>query len=270
MLEPLDKEPIMGRRKELARLAAAVETRQPLLIHGPADAGKTFLVLRLLDSLPVETRRSCVYVSGFTSIHALLQEVARQVFAPVAAPAGRGVRTAGHRERPARDLATSTSGRLRLLLRNAVRERRLCIFLDHAPRFSAAMARLAREWVWRDETSVYLVARGKTRGEIGYAWSLYFAPELRLDIGRLAEPEAKILLDRSIRRYGLAAFDSDEFRAGVLRLSRGLPGAIVKMCALTAQPRYHYGRQVKLRLLHVDYLMQGAAPQRAAAPGAER
>lgn len=263
MPQPSEAEPLVGRRKELARLAAAVKERRPLLIHGPADAGKTFLVRRLLDSLPAAVRQSCLYVSGFASIHEMLEEIAGQLFAKLSPVSRRAARPGVPAALPAR-----TSGRLRLLLRDAVRERRLCLFLDHAPRFSPALARLAGEWMWRGETAVYLLARGKTRDEIGYAWSLYYTPELRLEVGRLPEHAAKLILERCIGRFALAPFDSEEFRAGVLRLSRALPGAIVKMCALASEPRYHYGRQVKLRLLHVDYLLQGAgrpATQRGAA-----
>ena len=268
MPQPPESEPLVGRRKELAALAQALHARVPLLIHGPADAGKTFLVRRLLDSLPPEDRDSCVYVPGFISIHALLQSVARQLFLPHTRPGGPRGRDAGPQAGSARALDHSTSGRLRLLLRDAVRERRLCLILDHAPRFSPALARLAQEWLWRDDSCVWLLARGKTRDEIGYAWSLYYTPELRLHVGRLPEREAEILFERCLRRFSLAALDSQELRAGVLRLSRGLPGAIVKMCAMAVEPRYHYGRRVKLRLMHVDYLMQGISTQRAAHMGA--
>jgi len=270
MAEPLEIEPFVGRRKELEALGSAVNARVPLLIHGPADAGKTFLVERMLESLPVEARRCCVYVSGYGTIHTLLQNVARQFFASEALPAGSARQTAARQARFAQGLDASTSGRLRLMLRDAVRERRLCLFLDHAPRFSPAMARLAREWLWRGQTAIYLLARGGTRDEIGYAGSLYYAPEVRLEVGRLAEREAAALLEQSIQRFGLVRFDSGEFRSGVLRLSGGLPGTIVKMCAMAAQPRYRHGRQVKLRLLHVDYLMQGISAQRGAAVGAGR
>jgi len=40
-------------------------------------------------------------------------------------------------------------------------------------------------------------------------------------------------------------------------LSGCLPGCIVKMCELAADPRYRYGDQIKVKLVHVDYLMQG-------------
>jgi hypothetical protein len=35
-----------------------------------------------------------------------------------------------------------------------------------------------------------------------------------------------------------------------------LPGSILKMSRLAADSRYHYGDRIKLKLVHVDYLMQ--------------
>jgi len=232
----------LGREKELARLAAAARARRPLLIAGPADSGKTFLAQHFLRSLPVVERARCVYVPVYAGIHGLLAEVAAQL-------SGEG------RARSAAE--QSTSGRLRLLLRRLSRERRMYLILDHFPPMSHFLARLVKEWIWDGECGVCLVARGTTRDEIGQAWGIYYAPEYRLTMGPLHEREAKALLGDSIERFGIGRLASAGFRAEVLRRSTGLPGAIVKMCALAADPRYQSGNQVKLTLLHVDYLMRG-------------
>ncbi|MFZ3363556.1 MAG: hypothetical protein WA153_08945, partial [Candidatus Acidiferrales bacterium] len=60
------------------------------------------------------------------------------------------------------------------------------------------------------------------------------------------------------RKFGLSSLDLEGFREEVLRLSAHLPGSIVKMCELAAEPRYHYGDQVKVKLVHLDYLLQGS------------
>jgi AAA ATPase domain len=257
----------IGHEKELARLAAAVRARRPLLIYGPPDSGKTFLVQRFLRALPTEEQSCTVYVPGFVSVHALLEATARQLSG--AAPSSARGSRAMARKFPRR-LEASTSGRLRVLLRTMAQERRLCLFLDHFPRFSPFLMRLVNQLIWKDESSVYLLARGKTRDEIGYAWSIYFAPEYRLELGAFHEREAKSLLDQCVRQFGIASLASPEFRAEVLRRSAGLPGAIVKMCALAANPRYHYGNQVKLGLLHIDYLMHADPIHSLALSGPKR
>ena len=256
MASILESIPLRGRERELSRLARSVHVRAPLLICGPPDAGKTFLVQRFLHSLPAEQRACCVYVPGFMSVHSLLQEIVRHLFCPRAQRVSERAKVAPAVREFERELKGSTSGRLRVLLREELRERRLCLFLDHFPPFSPFLARLVKGLIWKGETSMYLLARGRSRDEIGYAWSIYFAPEYRLELGALPGREAKALLDDCVSRSGLAGLDTPEFRSEVLRRSAGLPGAIVKMCALAADPHYRSGDQVKLRLVHVDYLMR--------------
>ena len=243
----------IGQRRELVRLAAAVRSRTPFLIHGPPDAGKTFLVRRFLSGLTREEQGCCVYVEKFVSVHSLLEAIVGRLFG--ASPDSSGDAPWTPHELPPR-LKGSSSGRLRVLLRTAARERRLCLFLDHFPPISSFLLRLVKELIWKDESSVNLVARGKSRDEIGHAWSIYYDSGYRLEMPALHDREAKALLDQSVRQFGLAPLATPEFRAEVLRRSAGRPGAIVKMCALAANPRYHFGNQVKLHLLHVDYLMQ--------------
>ncbi len=65
------------------------------------------------------------------------------------------------------------------------------------------------------------------------------------------------LLEACLKRLGLSRFDLEEFRKKVLELSGGVPGAMVKMCELSADPRYQNGSRIKTKLVHIDYLMSG-------------
>ena len=121
------------------------------------------------------------------------------------------------------------------------------------------MAHLMKEMIWRAKTPVYLIANGCTQAEIGHAWSIYFTPEYHIHLGPLHEHDARVLLENSIRRFGLLGLDSETFRDDVLRLSRHLPGTIVKMCELAGDPHYQCGRQIKTKLIHVDYLLKSSA-----------
>ena len=46
----------------------------------------------------------------------------------------------------------------------------------------------------------------------------------------------------------------------MLQLSGRIPGALIMMCALAAEPRYHYGAQIKTKLIHIDSLVSGYDP----------
>jgi hypothetical protein len=64
-------------------------------------------------------------------------------------------------------------------------------------------------------------------------------------------------LESCIGQFGLCQFDVVDFREETLDLSKQVPGAIVKMCALAADPRYRYGSRIKTKSLYIDYLMGG-------------
>jgi hypothetical protein len=106
------------------------------------------------------------------------------------------------------------------------------------------------------KTPVYLTGRGYSQAEIGYAWSLYWTDQYRIQLEPLTETPARKLLELCIRNFGLTSLDLAGFRDEILQISERLPGSIVKMCELAADARYHYGDRVKLKLVHVDYLMQ--------------
>jgi hypothetical protein len=148
-----------------------------------------------------------------------------------------------------------SSGQLKALLYLAAAKGRYAIFLDHLPPATQSMARFLKEIIWRCKTPVYLLARGCDRQEIGHAWSIYFANEYRIAVGPLSAICARELLERSIRRFRLDRFDLAGFRDEILHLSAQLPGSVIKMCELAAHPRYRYGAQIKVNLVHVDYLM---------------
>jgi hypothetical protein len=72
----------------------------------------------------------------------------------------------------------------------------------------------------------------------------------------LSKKAARELLELCIRYYGLLNMDLDDFRVEILRLSEKIPGAIVKMCEFSSEPRYQCGRKIKTSLVHIDYLMR--------------
>src|SRR5579862_8284115 len=60
-------ERLIGRDAEVRQLQAAVRKRQSKLIWGASDAGKTFLVTKMLLELPENERRKCICWSGAAS-----------------------------------------------------------------------------------------------------------------------------------------------------------------------------------------------------------
>jgi len=246
-----------GRREELHRLRTAMKNRESLLIWGPADSGKTALAMKAIEQFPEAYRSKCIYCSAPGSIRDLLSQIVLRLSRERDPCVREKLFQEGEREEmPENWLRKQTSLRLRGIAFRAMERERYWIFLDHVPAASRAMARLMKEFVWRCKTPVYLLARGKTEHVIGRAWSLYWTDEFRIGLPPLNEFEAGRLFEKCVLHFGLADFYLDEFRQEVLRRSSRQPGSIVKMCELAANPRYQHGEQIKIKLVHVDYLMR--------------
>ncbi|MGH9594221.1 MAG: AAA family ATPase [Bryobacteraceae bacterium] len=253
---------LLGRDVERNRLRAAIRNRESLLIWGPQDAGKTFLVKAILSELPENDRKRCIYWSGAASVRQLAEGLARGLYEAGDPIVRRKVREGGGGSEISlrRWLREQTSGHFKAMLYAAAARSRYVFFLDHMAPATPAMTRLWKEIIWRSKTPVFLLARGCDHDAIGSAWSIYFSKEYRVEIRAFPEQLAREWVERCIARFGLERFDLTGFREEVLRLSRHLPGSVEKMCALAAQQRYHYGEQIKIKLVHVDYLMQSEMP----------
>ena len=250
--------PLIGREAEVRQLHAAVRKRQSRLIWGAADAGKTFLVAKMLLELPENERRKCICWSGPASRRQLIECLIGGLYA-----AGDSfVRMKVHADHfddstLTRWIGRQSALRLRGILFTAAERGDYRFFLDHASRISHAFAQLLKEIMYRTKTPVYLTGQGYSQAEVGDAWSLYWTDEYRIRLGPVTDAAARELMEVCIHRFGLASLDLGDFRDDLLRLSGHLPGSIVRMCAMAADPHYHYGDQVKMSLLHVDYLMHG-------------
>jgi hypothetical protein len=255
--EPLER--LIGRESEMLHLRAALRKRQSQLIWGASDAGKSFLIAKVLAELPENERRKCICCTGPASRRQLIEHLICGLYL-----AGDPfVRKKVHADRFSEATLTrwitgQSALRLRGILLTAAEQSEYRFFLDQLPPASQTIAQLMKEIVYRTKTPVYFTGQGYSQAEIGYAWSLYWTDEYRIRLGPLSEGPARELMELCIGRFGLRSLDLDGFREDVLHLSGHLPGSIVKMCELAADPRYHYGDQVKVKLVHVDYLLQGS------------
>lgn len=261
---------LVGREPELRRLRAAILRRESLLIWGPSDAGKTFLIQQALAQLSAAARRKCICWSGPATGRELAAHLLRELYR-AADPL---VRRKIHADRAGestldRWINKQSLLRMRGILYSAAEHGDYRFVLDHLPPPTHKMAHFLKELMYRCKTPVYFTGHGYSPPEIGYAWSLYWTDEYRIRLEPLSETLARELLEISIQKFRLASLDLEGFREDILHLSGRLPGSIVKMCELAADPRYHYHDQVKVKLLHVDYMLQShrfPSPYAASAP----
>jgi hypothetical protein len=248
---------LVGREQEIHRLRKAIQKRESQLIWGRSDAGKTFLIHRVIAGLSVADRRKCIYWTGAGCSRQLVSHFLRGLYSAGDPLVVRKV----HADRVGdftldRWIDEQSLLRLRGILFSAAEDGDYRFFVDHLPSPTHKMAHLFKEIMYRCKTPVYLTGHGYSQGEIGYAWSLYWTDEYRIQLEPLTETPARELLELCIRKFGLTALDLKGFREEILHFSKRFPGSIVKMCELAADSRYHHGDRIKIKLVHVDYLMQ--------------
>jgi len=254
--DPEEESPFLGREEEAARLRAAILQRESVLIAGPQGIGKTALVTHVLGELPCEARRRTLCVDGIEGLQLLLRELVKQLHRAGDSTLHSQLRAERVRSNNFKGWLTQQStSRLKGEIYRAAEKGLYTVFFDHLPPLTHAMAKVLRELVWMRNTPVYLVARGFGEEDAGHASSLYWANRQRLALGPLPEGAARELLDICIRRFGLAGMNLDGFCNEILKLSSGNPGAIVNMCRLASQSKYHYGSRIKTKLVYIDHLM---------------
>ncbi len=250
----------LDRERESHRIKEALRKKESMMISGPADIGKTALMRQVIRDLSGDLAGKCLYLPGFKDLQSLLRNLIQ---------AFHEARSAGLRRQLKAEgvssvnfgvwLKTLPSARSKGILYRAAQSGDYRVILDHVPLLTHARAKVVKELFWMRNTPVYLLMRDDQELRIAqFARSFYWNDRQCLTLGPLPETSACELLESCIEKFHLSRFDLEGFRDEVLALSVGVPGAIVKMCALAADPRYQYGSHIKTKLVHIDYLMSGS------------
>ena len=230
-----------------------------MMISGPRDIGKTALILNVLRNLPDQLAGNCLYIAGFKDLQDLLRNVLKSLYRVGNPALRRQLRTervsAANFEVWLRSLSVT---RLKGTLYRAIEGSDYRVILDQTPPLTHAIAKVVKELFWMRETPVCLLVRDGPEDRVDqFSHFFYWGRRERLALGPLPRPVAAGMLEWCIGQFGLAGFDSREFRHEVLELSDCVPGAITKMCAMALDKRYQHGSRIKTKLVHIDYMMAG-------------
>ena len=249
----------VDRESEARRLDEAIRKRESLMICGPAGIGKSALVSKVISRLPPDLAARCLYLRGMKDFQDLLRQLVRGLY-DLKDP---NLRKQLHAERISvlnfdAWLKSLSSSRLKGTLYRTVEGGDYRVFLDHLPPLTRAVAKVIKELLWMRNTPVYLLIRDELEQHLYQFYNFfYWGDRERLVLQPLPAEAAAELLESCIEWFGLAPFDLSNFREEVLELSKQIPGAIVKMCMLAADPRYQFESRIKIKSVYIDYLMSG-------------
>jgi hypothetical protein len=249
----------VDRESDSRRLDEAIRKRTSLVICGPAGIGKTALVSTVIRRLPPDLAARCLYLRGVKDLQDLLRQLIHALY-DLKDP---NLRQQLHAEGISiltfdAWLKGLSSSRLRGTLYRTVERGDYRVFLDHLPPLTRAVAKVIKELFWMRKTPVYLLIRDELEQHLYQFYNFfYWGDRERLALQPLPAQAAAELLESCIERFGLSRLDLIDFREEALELSKRVPGAIVKMCTLAADPRYQYESRVKIKSVYIDYLLNG-------------
>lgn len=240
--------PVLGLCAEKERVKAAFRKREPLLIMGPAGAGKTALIRAAMADAGTDNILAVRYSAN---LHRLLSDLMRGMLAA-------RHKTLRSRAKPTADiekwLSLQTSVHMKGLLWTSLESEPLIIVLDGINGASFPAYRFLQRLYF--SPGMALIASTRDTASLGALSRLFWDPRAILHLKPLHQADAEQLFDLAAKRFGLEDLDVREFREKVLDAAHGNPGEIVEMCRLAANPLYISGKHIKFAPLRIDAMMR--------------
>ena len=249
----------VDRDNELRRVNDSIRDRKNLVICGPAGIGKTALVSQAIYHQSGQSKFLCLYLSGMKDLQDMLRQLVRLLYDMQDPNLRRQLHAEGISVLSFDAwLKRLPSSAMKGLLYRTVEQGDYRVFLDHIPPLTLPVAKIIKELFWMRNTPVYLLVRDEMEQHLYRFYSFFYWGEReRLMLQPLPPLSAAELLEGCISRFGLSELDLSDFREEALELSKRVPGAIMKMCALAADPHYQYGSRIKMKSVYIDFLMSG-------------
>jgi hypothetical protein len=231
-----------GRAEELAHLRKRFAARRSFLFHGPAGVGKTLLLSLMSLEFPdvLYSPQNSAPQMLYRNLAQLLLKAGHPLFLR-ACPSG------------LTSLQAKTAISVKGLLREALRDSRYLVVLDHLVRPSQALATSVQELMMNWSIPVVAVSRSAHMEDAGFVLTLFPDRIERLALRNFDPVIARRFAASCAEKYVLTAANRELFLDKVVEYGEGNPGAMLQMIGMAKAPKYSHGNQIKITPLYIDY-----------------
>jgi len=241
-IRAVTRQAIFGRSEEVVHLRKRCAARQSFLLHGPAGVGKTLLLLLIAaeSSEVLYSPQNPTPQVLYRNLSASLLAAGHQVFTQ-ACPNG------------SPSLQAKTAVSIKGLVRDALRNSRYLVIVDHLMRPSRSVAACLRELMLSCLVPVIAVSRSAHMEDAGFVLPLFPDRAERFALRNFDPEAARLFAAGCAEAEGLSAENLPQFLDKVVDFSDGNPGAILQMIHMATNPKYCHEDQIKVTPLYIDY-----------------